>query len=229
MIIGFLKNDIVTKLLIILIVIVLLILGIFIYKMNIDEEKNNNDTTNNSNENFVEQVTPIEKDTNKTNEKETQENTSNSVNEESSINTQIIDPRLTEIVDKFNSCDVTQNIRASGLIQYAIAIKDGIKIHTGNNDISCNVNLTLNNDILTAEILDGDQYISLTKVNLAVILVDCIGQIKGYPEKAVLDVLWNEPTSHFTLKNEGVEIKRLENDQGMAVRVNLNSDFPFMK
>lgn len=223
--------DTVTVLLVFFIILVFVILGVFVYKFNKDDENNS--------ENIVEQeqISSTEKNTNKkenvsnsANENKSQENINNSVNEEDSIHTQIIDQRLTEIANIFNSCDITKEMRAHGFMQSAMAIKDGIEIRSGNSHINCNINLKLENDILFAEILDDeDEYVRLTKANLVIILVDCMGQIKGYPENAIIDVLWDESSSNYTLENEGIEIKRLENDQGGVIRVDLNSDFPFMK
>lgn len=251
----FLKKDIVTILLIILIVIVLIILGIYIYKMSTDEKENNNITTNN-NENIIEQkqsikveqeINKIENQENTINsiiENEVQENIDNAIiknetqeniedfsKENNNVNIPISDERLIEIADKFNNCEASKRMRENSVIQYATAVMDGIKITCSTLEVTYSVKLTLNDNILSTEILDrkdGDDYERLIKANMAMILIDCIGQIKGYPEQAIFDVLYDESTSDFTLENEGIEMKRLENNKGGVIRVDLNSDFPFM-
>ena len=74
----------------------------------------------------------------------------------------------------------------------------------------------------------ADSRITTIEMLLAIILIDSVGQNKGFPEQTLSTALAQQAAMNYTIENEGVEIKKLDNEQGVAIRVDLNSDFSFL-
>ena len=121
-------------------------------------------------------------------------------------------------------------MREQGYTFNAIASGDKITVFSSGNGLSFNIEFILNNNILYTEVLynQADSRITAINLTLAIALVDCIGQVKGYPEGALTEALSNETAMNYTIENEGIEIKQLDNSQNIYVKVDLNSSFSFV-
>lgn len=77
--------------------------------------------------------------------------------------------------------------------------------------LSYTVEFELNNDILAAEIYKSNDSLGITlKSLMAIMLIDCVGQMKGYqPRDLTYAISYNEGVENYTLEKEGVEIKEL--------------------
>ena len=215
---GIIKENLATIVLVFLIIIILLVLGVFIYKM----------TVNNKNENANLII------------KEVVENIpNNSVDEhskvqeqvKSEVNTQTDDKTLVEIVNIFNNCSAKEELALQGYTISAIAVENRIIAFTSGYGLSFNIEFILNDNILSTQIInnEADPRITAIRLTLAVLLLDCVGQMKGYPEKALSGTLSADKKAlNYTVENEGIEMKRLDSGEGIQVRVDINSKFSFL-
>ena len=100
-----------------------------------------------------------------------------------------------------------------------------------NKLLSYTINFKLENDVLSTQIYldEQEQRNTLIKLLLTIPLLDCVGQLKGYPDGAMLTAINNDEAQYYTLENEGVEIKNTQNNKDIIVRIDLNSEFNFLK
>lgn len=208
------KEKILFLLIIILIVIVFVMCIIAIYNLSKKEDKEA--------ESYVSNYIYTEK-----NKKDDDENQNDS-NE--NINLQI-DNRLTQIANIYNNCSSTQKMRAAGYNMNAVAGVSGITISSSGDGLYYTINFKLENDVLSTQIYldEQEQRNSLIKLLLTIPLLDCVGQLKEYPEGAMLTAINNDEAQYYTLENEGVEIKNAQNNKDVIVRIDLNSEFNFLK
>ena len=144
--------------------------------------------------------------------------------------TQINDSTLSNIANTFNSCNASQKMRLQGYTMNAMATENKITVFSSGEGLNFNIEFILDNNILYTEIMynETDPRITAIKVTLAVILVDCVGQVKGYPDGTLSTALGDEVAMNYTIENEGVEIKQLANGNDMVVKVDLNNNFSFL-
>lgn len=222
------SNNIVTVILIFAIIVVLILIGVFIFQYRevfLGEE--NAIVT----ENFLHTNTMgVSKSTN-TQESESTINTVENNEEEISIQAEDegTDSMLTQIIDRFNSCSATQEMRQLGYTMYATAQANTLNIISTGDGLYFNVNFMLEDNILFTEIENNttEPREPIIRTMLGISLVDCVSQIKGYPEKTLTQALNDDAAMNYTLENEGVEIKSLNNG-GLTIRIDLNSNLSFL-
>lgn len=220
---NFIKENFVTILLVSLILIILLGFGFFIYKITIDDDSNNIEIAE-----MPEFIPNIDNNSVIDEEDNTKEIISSTTFDEA--DTQINDSTLSSIANTFNSCNASQKMRLQGYTMNAIATEDKITVFSSGDGLNFNIEFILDNNILYTEVMynETDPRITAIKVTLAIILVDCVGQVKGYPAGTLSTVLGDEVAMNYTIENEGVEIRQLANGKDMVVKVDLNSEFSFL-
>lgn len=220
------NNNIVTVVLILVIIIVLILVGAFI-ALNKEVFFAGEDTL--SKEDFV------QANVSETTEGENVQDVSDSTggvennNGETNVEESTEDPVLVQIVDRFNSCSATQEMRQLGYTMNATTQENRINVVSSGDGLYFNVIFVRNDNILSTEIRHNtvEPRSTLIKTLLGINLVDCVSQLKGYPERTLTLALNEEVASNYTLENEGVEIKSLDNN-GIAIRIDLNSEFSFL-
>lgn len=219
------EENFVTIVLVSLILIILFGIGFFAYKITSDSDNNKVNVTGRA-----ESMPFINDDNNSVMEE--QENTKQiietiTVDEK---DTQINDSTLSKIANIFNSCNASQKMRLQGYTINAIATDNKITVVSSGDGLFLNIEFILDNNILYTEVMynEIDPKITAVKVTLAVIVVDCVGQVKGYPDGTFSTALGDEVAMNYTIENEGIEIKQLSNGKGMVVKVDLNSKFSFL-
>lgn len=220
------NNNIVTVVLILVIIIVLILVGAFI-ALNKEVFFAGEDTL--SKEDFV------QANVSETTEEENVQDVSDSTggvennNGETNVEESTEDPVLVQIVDRFNSCSATQEMRQLGYTMNATTQENRINVVSSGDGLYFNVIFLRNDNILSTEIRHNtvEPRSTLIKTLLGINLVDCVSQLKGYPERTLTLALNEEVASNYTLENEGVEIKSLDNN-GIAIRIDLNSEFSFL-
>lgn len=220
---NFIKDNFVTILLVSLILIILLGFVFFIYKITIEDDNNNIEITE-----MPEFIPIIDNNSMIDEEDNTKEIISSTTFDET--DTQINDSTLSNIANTFNSCNASQKMRLQGYTMNAMATENKITVFSSGEGLNFNIEFILDNNILYTEIMynETDPRITAIKVTLAVILVDCVGQVKGYPDGTLSTALGDEVAMNYTIENEGVEIKQLANGNDMVVKVDLNNDFSFL-
>ena len=220
---NFIKENFVTILLVSLILIILLGFGFFIYKITIEDDNNNIEITE-----MPEFIPIIDNNSVIDEEDNTKEIISSTTFDET--DTQINDSTLSSIANTFNSCNASQKMRLQGYTMNAMATENKITVFSSGDGLNFNIEFILDNNILYTEIMynETDPRITAIKVTLAVILVDCVGQVKGYPDGTLSTALGDEVAMNYTIENEGVEIKQLANGNDMVVKVDLNNNFSFL-
>lgn len=220
---NFIKDNFVTILLVSLILIILLGFGFFIYKITIEDDNNNIEITE-----MPEFIPIIDNNSMIDEEDNTKEIISSTTFDET--DTQINDSTLSNIANTFNSCNASQKMRLQGYTMNAMATENKITVFSSGEGLNFNIEFILDNNILYTEIMynETDPRITAIKVTLAVILVDCVGQVKGYPDGTLSTALGDEVAMNYTIENEGVEIKQLANGNDMVVKVDLNNNFSFL-
>lgn len=219
---NFIKENFSTIILISLIIIILLLLGIgfFIYKVASD---NNNVDIAETPENILNINTSYDS------VMEKQERTPKIVNSvtDETVATQ---STLSQIANIFNTCNASQRMRSQGYTMDAVATQNKITVFSSGDGLSFNVDFILDNNILYTKIIynQADPRVNAVEVMLAVILVDCVGQVNGYPDGVLSNALGNDDAMNYTIENEGVEIRQLDNGKDMIVKVDLNSNFSFL-
>lgn len=138
---------------------------------------------------------------------------------------------LDKIKEKFNNCSFTSGMRKKGYTVVATAVGNELDVFCGGYNVGIDIIFKLdNNNILSSEILfDDDNSDAVLKLLLSIVTIDCIAQLKGYDEYSFRDASNNEKVLNYTLKKEGVEIKKFGKEEGLRVKVDLNSDFSFLK
>ena len=220
---NFIKENFVTVLLVSLILIILLGFGFFIYKIAIEDDNNNIEIAE------MPEFIPIIDNNSVIDEVDsTKEIISSTTFDETDA--QINDSILSNIANTFNSCSASQKMRLQGYTMNAMATENKITAFSSGDGLNFNIEFILDNNILYTEIVynETDPRITAIKVTLAVILVDCVGQVKGYPDGILSAALGDEVAMNYTIENEGVEIKQLANGKDMVVKVDLNSNFSFL-
>ena len=215
------KDTLITILLILLIIIILSGLCIFAYKTIIVDTNNNivNNTVTQENvisNNNINNNTIINQ---KTNEVSTV--TSDSQEDDST---------LTQIIDIFNNCYAANEMRSRGYSINATIINDDIYILSGGDGLSFTVKFVRNDNILSTEIdnTSSDTRMAYTQLLLSLMLVDCVIQTKGYPDRAFATTIADKESLDYTLENDGVEIKKSDDGNYILVNVDLDSDFSFL-
>lgn len=140
---------------------------------------------------------------------------------------------LGQIAEAFNNCGVTQRMIEQGYSMNALVFQDKLRVVTSKDDLHINVDFSLDNNILYAKIFysETSPFINMTEELMAILVADSVGQVKGYPDGAISGILLSddEALSSYTVENEGVEIKIAENGLDVIVRIDLDSDFPFVE
>ena len=220
------SNNIMTVFLVLVIIIVLILVGGFIV-LNKDVFFGESETASEKDfvqANVVETTEPeIEQEGNDS--VATTENDNTGTNSEGDVT----DPMLIQIADRYNSCSVTQEMRQLGYTMDAIAEGNRINVVSTGEGLYFNVSFLRNDNILSTEIRSNatDTRLIMIKILLGVTLVDCVAQVKGYPERTLTNALSEDAAMYYTLENEGVEMEVLNNN-GMAIRIDLNSDLSFL-
>jgi len=140
---------------------------------------------------------------------------------------------LVKIKDTFNNCNSVKELRTEGISVDAMVVENKIKVVCNLSNFVFHTEFVKDNNILIAEIANDGSFPekSVIELTLALVLVDCIGQTKGYPEDATLNALnaLNEnQLLNCTTDNEGIEFKKLDNGQRILLKVDLNSNFQFI-
>lgn len=210
------KENYITIILISVIITILLGLGVFIYKITNKYKNIDNNIT----------ITEFQAISN-TNNDISQKNiiVQERENDETFTNSTLI-----QIASIFNNCNITQKMILQGYTMEATATPNEINVFSSGDGLAFNVKFILNDNVLSVKILynDSDSRLTAIKSLLAVTLIDCVGQAKGFSDGALSTALGRDEAMNYTLENEGVEIKLLENSKGMEFRVDLNSNFLFL-
>lgn len=219
---NFIKENLVTILLVSLIIIIILLFGLYIYIYIITSKYNNYIVETPQNMLIIDNNSVLEKEENT---EETME--SITVVEK---DTQLEESTLSKIANIFNICNASQNIRLHGYTMNAMSTENRIEVSSSGNGHYFNIEFILYNNILYTEIMynEDDPRITAIKVILAIILVDCVGQVKGYPDGTLFTALGDEVAMNYTIEKEGVEIKQLVNGDGIVVKVDIDSNFTFL-
>ena len=217
------KENFVIILLVFLILITVLGFGGYIYIISQEDNNGGNTEVLESELSINNYINDINK------EQENNEDINELINNEEK-NIQNNNSILDEITKKFNNCNVSQKLGLQGYMTNAVAIENKILVYTSGNGISFNVEFILDNNILYAKMINGeeDSKISAIKLLLAIILADSVGQVKGYPEGLLCVDLLDEAARNYTIENEGIEIKQLDNGEIIIVSIDLKSSFPFL-
>lgn len=220
---NFIKENLVTILLVSLILIILLGFGLFIYRITNEYDGNNTDIAE------IPQSMPIIDNNSVMEEQESSKEEIESITVEKK-DTQIKESTLSKIANIFNGCNASQKMRLQGYTMNAMATENKITVFSSGDGLNFNIEFILDNNILYTEIMynETEPKITAIKVTLAVILVDCVGQVKGYPDGTLSTALGDEVALNYTIEHEGVEMKQLPNGKDMAVKVDLNSNFSFL-
>lgn len=229
---NFIKENLVTILLVFLILILVFGLGVAIYKIITEDNKDDIEIAEVSERPEISEFMQLIDDENSilNEEENTNEIISSTTVDEKNIQTKDKDITLSKIANIFNNCYTSQIIRLQGYPINAMATDNTITVASSADGVNFFVTeFILDNNILYTEVMynDADSRITAIKVILAVALIDSVGQIKGYPEKMLSKALGEEVAMNYTIEKEGVEIKQL-NDSGMVLKVDLNSDFSFL-
>lgn len=213
-----------TILLVSLIIIIFLLLGIIIYNAVIKETEPA-EIEQISTENVIkkEGKRKSEFDNKTTSENTTEENLS------------IYDPRVTELVDIFNNSYFSERMRSMGATLdthvEAVANISGLKIiiYSSYGYLS-EIEFKLDNNILSTVIPynENDKDKVLVESIATQVLIDCIGQMKGYPENEVGKAIGKDESQYYTLENDGIETVVIPDTYDISVKIDLDSDFPFM-
>ena len=200
-----------------------LVIAVIIYKITIEDDNNNIEIAE-----IPEFIPIIDNNSMIDEEDNTKEIISSTTFDET--DTQINDSTLSNIANTFNSCNASQKMRLQGYTMNAMATENKITVFSSGEGLNFNIEFILDNNILYTEIMynETDPRITAIKVTLAVILVDCVGQVKGYPDGTLSTALGDEVAMNYTIENEGVEIKQLANGNDMVVKVDLNNNFSFL-
>lgn len=223
---GLLENANIGIILAVAIIVVLFIIGIFIY---IIGSRTDNRTDNNIREI---QVGVIEEKDVGDEKKETEdENYNTPVFEvEKDDNTKENDEILKEIKDIYNNKEAIQKMRSKGYFMNASVVENGLKVLAAYGSINFEVDFELNDNILYTEIFynESNNETAYVQTVLAAQLIDCVGQMKGFPEQALAVALGKEQSLDFTIDNEGIESKKIEEEHKITIKVDLNSSFDFL-
>lgn len=217
---SFFKENFITILLISLILIILFGIVFFMYKISNDYNKEKIDIAE------IPKYEPIIDDSKNIVEKEKESKVVNS----SSTETRNKQTTLNKIANIFNNCNVSREMIEEGYTMNAIATENKIIINSSGKGVSFNVEFILENNILYTEITYNqvDNRIAFSRMTLAVILVDCVAQLKGHEDRALSKALSDEAAKYYTIDNEGVELKQLADKQCVLLEADLNSDFSFL-
>lgn len=219
------SSNITTFFLIIIIIIVLILVGGFIV---LNKDVFFKKTDKSLVENFVQEniVIGISETEN------TQESIDTIQNDDLETNSQtdVTDSMLIQIVNRYNSCSATQEMRQQGYTQYATNQGNNINIISSGDGLYFNVNFVCQDNILSTEVrVDATESREIiAKIMLGITLLDSVAQIKGYPERTLTNALNEDAAMYYTLENEGVEMEVLGNNEGMAIKIDLDSDLSFL-
>lgn len=109
--------------------------------------------------------------------------------------------------------------------------KNEIFISSSGDNLYFNVNFKKEDNILYSEILYDlvDNRKTAIKMYLAIILADCVGQVKGYSEREITKALSDKNALNYTIENEGIEMKKKNDETGILIKIDLNNDFSSLK
>lgn len=215
------KSPISTLLMILIISIVIFALVIVVYKMIIEEPE-----TIKSEQVLVENTTKKEgrKKSEITNKTDATENR---------IDT--YDSRVIELVNIFNTCSFAKNFRemadvVDGSVE-DIATFTGMKLLVYSEyGYSSEIIFTLNNNILSTVIPyredNTDKF--LIEAATSQMLLDCAGMRKGYSEFEVGKAISKDESKYYTVENDGIEYCFIPDTYNISIKIDLESDFPFM-
>ena len=105
-----------------------------------------------------------------------------------------------------------------------------LKVFTSGDGLSFDIEFEIYDNILFTEIYcnEDEPRITAIELTLAISVVDCVGQMKGYPQRELAVALGAEQALNFTIDNEGIEMKQIEDGKKILVKVDLNSSFLFL-
>lgn len=222
------SNNVATVILILAIIIVLMFVGGFIF-LNKDLFFLEEDSL--SEEDFVQTNIIEETKTTTAEERDSINTTENDT--ETSPEEIITDPMLIQIANRYNSCSAVQEMRGLGYTMNATARQNRISINSSGDGLFFNVVFVCNDNILSTEIrvdtIDARQ--SLIRGILGLSLMDCVAQIKGYPERALTQSFNQDVASNYTLENEGAEIRNLNSyldNSVISMKIDLESELSFL-
>lgn len=141
---------------------------------------------------------------------------------------------LNKIKNTFDNCNKIQSLKEKGFFIDTFVVDNKLKVNCNIYNFSFYLEFVKTGNILSTEILsdvDNPEYIpekSFIELTLAAILIDCVGQVKGYPEGRIMEILGEDRALEFTINNEGVELKPIDGGRKISVKVDLNSNFPFL-
>ena len=212
------KENIVTIILISLIVIVLLGFGLLVYST-MDDKNNNIDLGE------MPQSIQVINNTTINNKQEDINKAKDTVNIGENNST------LIEIANIFNNHDISKSMRLQGYEFDTIVTGNRITIVSSGDGVYFNVEFILDkNNILytTIKYNAADPQITVAEALLANILLDCVGEVKGYPTGTLYKALSGDDYKNYTLEREGIEIKSIENSYDISIKVDLNNNFSFL-
>lgn len=214
----FIKENLLTIVLVSLIIIVFILLGIFAYKIGA-KEKNEEEI----------KIAEVKEDISNERPYDTQEVISgNTKIEENNSYSQEKDTRLVQIANIFNSSNATEEMRLGGYTLNATALQDGITVFSSGDGLTFDIKFVLNDNVLSTKIIYNQTVPEASSIEmmLAIILIDSVGQMKGLPERTLIkDLLTNENSINYTIENNGIQVEQLDGNQGAIIKVDLESDF----
>lgn len=138
---------------------------------------------------------------------------------------------LSQIANIFNNGKARDIMNEQGYIAYAKAKDDRIDMSVGQDHIRVSIEFILEDNILYIEVFydEIEPMLSAAKMMASILVADCVGALKGYPEGALIKAVTKENAKNFTIENEGIEIRQLNSEQSGMIKIDLKSDLPFLK
>lgn len=133
---------------------------------------------------------------------------------------------LDEIVNKFNASKTVSQISEAGTAMIAAREDLTILLTADRNGTKMNVEFILDDSILSANV-SAPEPEDMAKPIMAMLLVDCVGQIHGYPEGDTMSILNSQKIKNYTVANEGLEMKDL-GENSFAISIDITKRFPLL-
>ena len=134
---------------------------------------------------------------------------------------------LDQIVETFNNSSSVREYASQGSEITAVKPEENkitITLTQGEDHIS--FDYTLDGTILTGTI-SGTESNVITGLIISEILIDSIGQLHGYEDGELFDTINSDEISNYTLENEGLETKKLE-DGSYQIKVDISKKIPLV-
>lgn len=158
-----------------------------------------------------------------------------SSSEDTNIDTQIYDSRIVELVNIFNNSNFAEKMRSLGknlnVDVKAVSNFSGMKLLIYSDyGYILEIVFTLDNNVLSTVIPynenDKDKFV--VEAIASQVLIDCAGQRKGYAENEVGKAMGSDEVQYYTIENEGIEFGLIPDTYDISVKIDLDSNFPFM-